>query len=139
MDFRRAAEAEAEVAFEVGGVQGTQVRLLPAAASPAARAGAAPITSPSGGPTPRARSCGGPGWWRARSGPPRVIDRFHLRWVYVRERGGALFEIATDGPGFAAAEPLSALGGRLALPPFLEPDRARIEAGLLRSGSRSSE
>jgi glyoxalase family protein len=41
-----------------------------------------------------------------------------------------LFEIATDGPGFAVDEPLEALGESLALPPFLEPRRASIEAGL---------
>jgi glyoxalase family protein len=42
-----------------------------------------------------------------------------------------LFEIATDGPGFAADEPESELGSRLALPPFLEPERESIEAGLV--------
>jgi glyoxalase family protein len=41
-----------------------------------------------------------------------------------------LFEIATDGPGFAADEKLDELGRRLALPPFLEPRRKAIEAGL---------
>ncbi len=38
--------------------------------------------------------------------------------------------IATDGPGFASDEPLEHLGEKLALPPFLEPYRAQIEAGL---------
>jgi glyoxalase family protein len=42
-----------------------------------------------------------------------------------------LFEIATDGPGFATDEDAAHLGERLALPPFLEPRRAEIEAGLL--------
>jgi glyoxalase family protein len=41
-----------------------------------------------------------------------------------------LFEIATDGPGFAADEAPEALGEKLALPPFLEPQRAEIEARL---------
>jgi glyoxalase family protein len=41
-----------------------------------------------------------------------------------------LFEIATDGPGFATDEPADKLGEKLALPPFLEPKRAAIEAGL---------
>ncbi len=41
-----------------------------------------------------------------------------------------LFEIATDGPGFATDEDPAHLGERLALPPFLEPHRDRIEAGL---------
>jgi glyoxalase family protein len=58
------------------------------------------------------------------------IDRFYFRSLYFREPNGILFEIATDGPGFATDEPLEALGERLALPPFLEPRRAEIEAGL---------
>lgn len=61
------------------------------------------------------------------SGP---VDRFYFRSLYFREPNGILFEIATDGPGFAADEPLEALGEKLALPPFLEPRRAQIEAGL---------
>lgn len=58
------------------------------------------------------------------------IDRFYFKSLYFREPGGVLFEIATDGPGFAADEPMDKLGERLALPPFLEPRRAEIEAGL---------
>ncbi len=61
------------------------------------------------------------------SGP---VDRFYFRSLYAREPGGVLFEIATDGPGFATDEPLEALGERLSLPPFLEPRRAAIERGL---------
>ncbi|MGH2534700.1 MAG: ring-cleaving dioxygenase [Thermomicrobiales bacterium] len=59
-----------------------------------------------------------------------VIDRYYFRSIYFREPGGILFEIATDGPGFATDEDAAHLGERLALPPFLEPHRARIEAGL---------
>jgi glyoxalase family protein len=59
-----------------------------------------------------------------------VIDRFYFHSIYFREPGGVLFEIATDGPGFATDEDPAHLGERLALPPFLEPYRARIEAGL---------
>jgi glyoxalase family protein len=58
------------------------------------------------------------------------IDRFYFRSLYFREPNGILFEIATDGPGFATDEPMETLGERLALPPFLEPRRAQIEAGL---------
>ena len=61
------------------------------------------------------------------SGP---VDRFYFRSLYFREPNGVLFEIATDGPGFTADEPLEALGERLALPPFLEARRKEIEAGL---------
>jgi glyoxalase family protein len=58
------------------------------------------------------------------------IDRFYFHSIYFREPGGILFEIATDGPGFATDEPLESLGTSLALPPFLEGQRAAIEAGL---------
>jgi glyoxalase family protein len=61
------------------------------------------------------------------SGP---IDRYYFRSLYFREPGGVLFEIATDGPGFAADESMDTLGEKLALPPFLEPRRAEIERGL---------
>jgi len=58
------------------------------------------------------------------------IDRFYFRSIYFREPGGILFEIATDGPGFATDESVDTLGTSLALPPFLEGRRAAIEAGL---------
>jgi glyoxalase family protein len=59
-----------------------------------------------------------------------VINRFYFRSIYFREPGGVLFEIATDGPGFTTDEDLEHLGEALALPPFLEPHRKEIEAGL---------
>jgi glyoxalase family protein len=59
-----------------------------------------------------------------------VIDRYYFRSIYFREPGGVLFEIATDGPGFAADEDVEHLGEKLSLPPFLEPRRAEIEAVL---------
>jgi glyoxalase family protein len=59
-----------------------------------------------------------------------AIDRFYFRSLYFPEPNGILFEIATDGPGFATDEPMETLGEKLALPPFLEPRRAAIEAGL---------
>jgi glyoxalase family protein len=58
------------------------------------------------------------------------VERYYFRSLYFREPGGNLFEIATDGPGFTADEPLESLGERLALPPFLEGQRASIEAKL---------
>jgi len=63
----------------------------------------------------------------ASSGP---VDRFYFRSLYFREPNGILFELATDGPGFDADEPMESLGERLSLPPFLEPHRKEIEAGL---------
>ena len=61
------------------------------------------------------------------SGP---IDRFYFRSLYFREPNGVLFEIATDEPGFAVDEDPATLGDHIALPPFLEPHRDRIVAGL---------
>ncbi len=58
------------------------------------------------------------------------VDRFYFQSLYFREPNGILFEIATDGPGFATDEPMETLGEKLALPPFLEPRRKEIEAGL---------
>ena len=61
------------------------------------------------------------------SGP---VDRFYFRSLYFREPNGILFELATDGPGFHADEPMASLGEKLSLPPFLEGRRAAIEARL---------
>lgn len=58
------------------------------------------------------------------------VERYYFTSLYFREPNGILFEIATDGPGFDVDEPMDSLGENLALPPFLEPKRAQIEAGL---------
>jgi glyoxalase family protein len=62
--------------------------------------------------------------------PTPVIDRFWFKSVYFLEPGGVLFELATDGPGFAVDEDRAHLGEALVLPPWLEPKRAEIEATL---------
>jgi glyoxalase family protein len=59
-----------------------------------------------------------------------VIDRFWFKSVYFKEPGGVLFELATDGPGFAVDEDAAHLGETLVLPPWLEPDRVSIEQAL---------
>ena len=64
--------------------------------------------------------------------PTEQIDRFWFKSVYFKEPGGALFELATDGPGFARDEKLERLGEQLILPPWLEPQRQSIEAALPR-------
>jgi glyoxalase family protein len=58
------------------------------------------------------------------------VDRFWFRSLYVREPNGVLFEIATDGPGFAVDEDPATLGEKVVLPPFLEPYRQQIVAKL---------
>jgi glyoxalase family protein len=62
--------------------------------------------------------------------PTPVIDRFWFKSVYFLEPGGVLFELATDGPGFAVDEDQAHLGETLVLPPWLEPNRAAIETKL---------
>jgi glyoxalase family protein len=59
-----------------------------------------------------------------------VRDRQYFTSIYFRVPGGVLFEVATTGPGFAVDEPVDALGRELKLPPWEEPHRAAIEAGL---------
>jgi glyoxalase family protein len=58
------------------------------------------------------------------------VDRFYFRSLYFREPNGILFEIASDGPGFAVDESEATLGEEIALPPFLESRRAEIVANL---------
>jgi glyoxalase family protein len=58
------------------------------------------------------------------------VDRYWFRSLYVREPNGVLFEIATDGPGFAVDEDQATLGEKVVLPPFLEPHRQQIVANL---------
>ena len=57
---------------------------------------------------------------RAGRRPTPVIDRFWFQSVYFLEPGGVLFELATDGPGFAVDEDPAHLGETLVLPPWLE-------------------
>jgi glyoxalase family protein len=59
--------------------------------------------------------------------PTEVIDRFWFHSIYFREPGGALFEIATDGPGSRSTRTRRA--GRAAHPaPFLEGGARRSSA-----------
>lgn len=67
---------------------------------------------------------------RGGANPTPVIDRFWFKSVYFKEPGGVLFELATDGPGFAVDEDPAHLGETLVLPPFLQPYRDKIQAVL---------
>lgn len=59
-----------------------------------------------------------------------IIDRHYFHALYFRDMNGILFELSTDGPGFAVDEDIEHLGERLALPPFLESKRNQIEQSL---------
>jgi glyoxalase family protein len=60
-----------------------------------------------------------------------VMDREYFRSIYFRVPGGVVFEIATDGPGFAVDEEASRLGDRLCLPRRYEGMRAELERSLV--------
>ncbi len=68
-----------------------------------------------------------------------VVDRQYFRSIYFREPSGVLFEIATDPPGFTWDESVAELGTGLRLPPWLEPNRAAIEAALPPLGAAGKE
>jgi glyoxalase family protein len=58
------------------------------------------------------------------------VDRFWFRSLYFREPAGILFELASDGPGFAVDEDPDTLGQKIVLAPWLEPQREQIVANL---------
>lgn len=73
--------------------------------------------------------------WHARlvSTGLKVTDiarRHYFDSVYVRIPGGILFELATSSGALTIDEDAAHLGERLTLPPFLEEQRAQIEAHL---------
>lgn len=75
------------------------------------------------------------GQWLERLNAARVpnsgvTDRHYFHSVYFREPGGVLFELATEEPGFTVDGPVEELGKRIILPPWLESQRAQIEARL---------
>jgi Glyoxalase/Bleomycin resistance protein/Dioxygenase superfamily len=59
-----------------------------------------------------------------------VLNWQYFRSIYFREPGGALFEIATDPPGFGIDERRETLGTALKLPAWLEPRRQEIKRRL---------
>lgn len=62
--------------------------------------------------------------------PTEILDRNYFKALYFHEEGGILFEIATDPPGFAVDEPVTALGNKLMLPSWLESKREELEETL---------
>jgi glyoxalase family protein len=127
-----AEESDKDVLYAMdGGGPGRFVRVLDEGRATRAQLGAGGVHHVAF----RVRDAGEQRAWMARLdqlGVPHSgeVDRYYFRSVYFRISNGILFELATDEPGFTADEPLATLGQRLALPPFLEPRRAQIEAGL---------
>ena len=74
-------------------------------------------------------------WWLERLSdlglrPTPQQERKYFRSIYFRMPDGILNEIATDGPGFLVDEAPTRLGQMLALPPWLETERATLEREL---------
>ena len=61
---------------------------------------------------------------RLNSSPTNFHDRNYFTSLYVREPGGTLFELATDGPGYTLDEDEERLGETLFVPPH-DSDRAK--------------
>ncbi|WP_332303323.1 VOC family protein [Rhizobium sp. GR12] len=64
------------------------------------------------------------------SSPTNAHDRKYFHSLYVREPGGVLIEMATDGPGMTIDEPLEALGEKLFIPPLFMKDEADVRVAL---------
>lgn len=62
--------------------------------------------------------------------PTAVKKRTYFKSVYFREPGGAIFELATDGPGFAVDETPDELGLTFKLPVWLETERQFLRGRL---------
>lgn len=60
-----------------------------------------------------------------------VMDRTYFKSIYFQDPDGLILEIATDGPGFLVDEDQDTLGQSLALPAWLEKERAEIESSLV--------
>lgn len=58
--------------------------------------------------------------------PTDIRDRKYFRSIYFREKGGILFEFATEGPGFFIDEDEAHLGEQLMIPPHFEKDEEEI-------------
>ncbi len=54
----------------------------------------------------------------------------YFQSIYLRESGGSVIEVASEGPGFTLDEDIATLGSSLVLPPALESRRPEITAAL---------
>lgn len=67
---------------------------------------------------------------KLNSSSTNLHDRKYFASLYVREPGGTLFELASDGPGFTVDEPVDQLGRTLFVPPGNEEREADIRVRL---------
>lgn len=132
LEFRSIAQAGDRFRFEVGaGGPGTRVDVVAAPAAERGRISAGTVHHVAWRVSNEAEQ---EAWRQTIAGAglyvTPILDRQYFRSIYFREPGGVLFEIATDPPGFTWDEPVEALGSGLKLPPWLEPERQRIESAL---------
>jgi phospholipase/carboxylesterase len=66
-------------------------------------------------------------------------DRHYFYSLYVREPGGTLIEVASDGPGFTVDEPLETLGSNLFIPQHYKTDHDDLRAMLPQFGLPGEE
>lgn len=59
--------------------------------------------------------------------PTDIKDRKYFKSIYFREKGGILFEFATEGPGFLIDEDQEHLGEKLMIPPHFSDYKEEIE------------
>ena len=63
-------------------------------------------------------------------GVTEIKNRQYFNAIYFVEKGDIVFEVATDGPGFAINESFETLGEKLMLPPQFESMRDYLESHL---------
>lgn len=66
-----------------------------------------------------------------------VRDHLYFKSIQFHDPFGHILELAAEAPGLTADEDLAELGTGLQLPPWLEPERERIESGLAPLGVES--
>jgi phospholipase/carboxylesterase len=73
------------------------------------------------------------------AGEMNMHDRQYFHSLYVREPGGTLIELASDGPGFATDETLETLGSRLFIPRHFNQDHDVLRVMLPQFGLPGEE
>lgn len=66
-------------------------------------------------------------------------DRKYFHSIYVREPGGTLFEMATDGPGMLIDETIDTLGSALFIPPHFAEEAENLKVMLPQFGLPKEE